>query len=225
MAIARITAQDATASGTSPLSATYPSTPTQGNLLIAIVGDSDGLNNATALSGWTQVVPIGNASSASEVNIFFKIAGASEPTSVSPTFGASITATIAIYEYSGPASSSVLDKSTSAGGAGSPQSTGTTAATTVASDLVIVAGFSSGNTPTFTSWTNSVTLRNSVIIGTFGLFTGDKIVSATGTYESTLTLGGSVAFISTIIATFKSPSSVSARIYNPRQAARRASSW
>ncbi len=205
MAITRLTGQDATgtSSVSTSVSASYASTPTANNLLIAIVGDNDGNDNATAISGWTKVLPVGNASGTNEVAIFYKVATGAESTTVTATTSAGTTSCMAIYEYSGLVTTSVLDKNTAGGSIGSPQSTGTTATTTVANELIIVAGFTTGAAPTFTSWSNSFNLRNSVVTTTFGLFTGDQIVSATGAYSSSLAVSGGIAFMGTVIATFK----------------------
>lgn len=208
MAISRLAGQDATGttvSGSS-VSATYASTPTAGNTLIAVVGDSDGAGQATAISGWTAVTPRGAASGSNEVTIFFKAATGSESKTVTATTSAAITSNIAIYEYNGLALSSVLDKSTAGGGIGSPQSTGTTATTTVANELIIVAGFTTGAVATFTSWSNGFALRNAVSNTTFDLFTGDQIVSAKSAYSSSLAVSGGISFMSTVIATFKASS-------------------
>lgn len=204
MAISRIASQDAqgTSTAASSVSATYAATPTANNLLIAIVGDSDGSNNATAISGWSKAVQ-GNVSTANEVTVFYKVATGAESTTVTATTSATVNADMAIHEYSGLATSSPLDKTANAGSSlpTSSTGTGTTPTTTVVSELLIVAGFCSG-IPSFTSWSNSFNLRDTVSQTADTLFTGDQIVSATGAYTSTLTIT-TTAVISTLIATFK----------------------
>lgn len=205
MAITRIPSQDATgtSSATTSVSATYAVTPTLNNLLIAVVGDSDGLNNATAIAGWTLFNNISLGTN-SDLSIFYKISTGAESTTVTATTTGGTTACMAIYEYSGLQTSSVADRTASGTNFSSATvSTGTTAATTVADELLMVAGCINGAGVTFSSWSNSFNLRNSLNSGTIFLFTGDRIVAATSAYTSTLTVGGSPTNMTGMIDTFK----------------------
>lgn len=211
MAITRIASQDATGTGTaaSSVSATYATTPTANNLLIAVVGDTDGNLSATAITGWTQADNF-SQSITNEAYIFYKVATGAESTTVTASTTAGTTSCMAIYEYTGLVTTSVNDKII---GNGSDSSNtcaiGPTATTTVASELLICCGFTTGAAVTFSSWSNSFNLRNSVIQTTFGLFVGDQIVSSKAAYSTTLTVSGTVTTTSGIICTFKGKSGVS----------------
>lgn len=206
MAIARLASQDAT--GTSlaatSVSATYAATPTAKNLLIAIVGDNDGSNNATTIAGWNQISPFGNINNSTEVKIFWRVATGAESTTVTATTGTGITTCMAIHEYSGLATSNTFDVTANGGAtlATSTISTGTTATTTIVNELVLTAAFTVG-LPTFSSWSNGVSLLDTVVNTTVNtLFTGQNIISLTGTQTSTITFTGTTTG-STMIATFK----------------------
>ena len=196
---ARVTANKATGTGTSSVSATYPSTPTAGNLLIAAVG-ADSRNGVNAISGWTSVVndiPTGGI----ELELFYKVSAGTEGL-VSVTNGIPTSMTLAIYEYSGT-SATPLDQFGQSGlgfGSTQVQSTGTTPTTTQASELVFAAVNWPSVTQTYSSSTNGFTSLDSV--GSH-LFTLDKIVSTTGTYQTSVTVTGTNGTSNGVIATFK----------------------
>lgn len=203
MAISRLTGQDATGTSlTTSVSAIYASTPTLNNLLIAIVAsNNDG--NLDTIAGWTLAIE-SSGSPASDISILYKVSNGAESTTVTANNTGASLMELAIFEYSGLATSSVLDKTATGNGVGTTVSTGTTATTTIADELLIV-GVGSSSLQTATSWSNSFTTRQ--VIGTVNtLLCSDRIVSATGAYETTLT-GGNVTTMGACIATFKTPSS------------------
>lgn len=95
----------AVVSGTqTSLTATYGSTPTQGNLLIAVFKyDSDVV---PALSGWTARRYPGNGAQSRKIAVWTKVAGASESTSVVFTFSSSTRAASFVCEISGASTES-----------------------------------------------------------------------------------------------------------------------
>lgn len=211
MAIARITTQDATGTGTGSASATYAATPTSGNLLIAVIGN-DNLTLSLTNSGWT--LGPSTSSSINELNLYYKVAGVSEPTVVTMTTDAGASkSSIAIYEYNGFTGTPTLDQSTIGGAFSTATLTcdcGTTAATTVANELVFASALWNG-AETLSSWTNTFTARNSV---GGHLFTSDKIVAATAAYQTTATVTGTAGANSGVIATFKSAGAAAPAAHN-----------
>ena len=205
MALARVTAQDASNTGatSSPASATYPSTPTQGNLLVAVAVAAGGTTNEASMSitsaGWTKAVG-GAISASSGVQIWYKVAGAGESTTVTLTASGSPTACrLAIYEYDGFVGTPTLDK-TAAGVADTgvtSMSTGTTATTTAAAEA-LVAAIGINNTPAGISWTNSF----ATILAASRILTGERIVAAAAAYETTASWTTAAGAIG-ILATFK----------------------
>lgn len=208
MAIARLASQDATGTGSNvtTVSAVYAATPTANNLLIAVYGDSDGNNGGpVTITGWTSAIST-QGSSGTDAWIFFKVATGAESTTVTATnANTPFTSNIAIFEYSGLATSSVLDKTAvgSSGIGATSTPTGTTATTTLANELLIAGVVVSGVAATGPSWSNSFTVRATTTNATGPLFTSDRIVSATGAYTTTVTYTGSGTGGAGVIATFK----------------------
>lgn len=180
MAIFRITTQDATGTGTTSATATYAATPRKGNLLIAVVRDDFG--SFTLPAGWIQAVSSGAARVGA---VYYKIAGASEPTVITLSDASASTSAIAIYEYTGFSGVAQPDKTATASGTGTTTNpTGTTATTAAANELLIAYTTLAGtNTATVAA---SFTLRNSI---TGLLAVADQIVAATSTYSASFTTG------------------------------------
>lgn len=218
---------------TSPLTVTFGSTPIQGNLLIAIT--TQGGTGQTAdqtVAGFTAVGACagfpGTGTTTRRVGIFYKIAGASESTSVVETAGAFTTVAsvdLAIFEYSGLAISSVLDQvandGLNSGTNVTSRTSGTTAATAQADELAIAAWGTAGGV-TGPSYTNGFAAELNIT----RLQIASKIVSVTGTQESTQTWTTGRA-CGAQIATFKAfvsmlPQQVTV---GPSQAAQRSASW
>lgn len=220
MAISRIASQDATGTGTSgAITVTYPGSTTSGNLLVAIVGDTDGnfnRTNVTSNSGtnlWFNTA-LGNQSSTNELGIWVRISDGTE-TAIVGNCPPGIAGNMAIYEYTGITSTGVgiADQNAAGGSSGTnSSSTGTTPTTLFSNELLIAAGFSTGVAVTFSSWSNGFNLRNSVSQTTLDLFTADQIVSAKAAYTSTLTVSANSTFISACISTFEGISQGSAKV-------------
>lgn len=201
MALSRITGQDKSGtSATAALTVTYPSTPTQNNLLIAIVYCS-GTGATVTIPGWTQDKTIDDSAGHS-ISIFSKIAGVSETSAVAIADGsASGSIHGLIFEYSGNAASSALDKTISASSGSSSVNSlasGSTPTTTQADELLIAAAgvAGSGSSPT---WTGSFTGH----LNTTRSFMADQIVSATGAYATTFGYTGTAVKTNVAIATYK----------------------
>lgn len=105
--------------------ATFTSTPTQGNLLVAVLGTADGTTgNVTNPSGWTtRADKFSTASPIGGVRIVEKIAGAAEPTSVTFTDASSVNWSLEIMEFSGNLPSGTEFDAASAGGSAASAAT------------------------------------------------------------------------------------------------------
>ena len=130
----------------------WTSTPTQGNLLIAIGRGTTVITNAS-ISGWTLAKSILSGTTTS-IGIWYKIAGASEG-DVTLDWVSSTATYLQILEVSGLASA-VLDKTAGTANTGgvTSKSTGTTA-TTTANEEFCIAAVSMGDVVSSLSWSNS----------------------------------------------------------------------
>jgi hypothetical protein len=152
--------QAASAGDASSISATFPSAPGSGNLLIAIAGNLAASSPATPV-GWS--VAIDETGNAPGQVIFYRIAAAAEPSTV--TVGSYGTATrlgLHVYEYRGIAYSAPLDQTASSAGSGTALSTGTTA-TTIQPVELLVAAFVIDSAGTIDGWTNGFTERRDFV--------------------------------------------------------------
>lgn len=201
--ITRIASQDASASGTTSVTATYPLVPTKGNLLIAEVTQSDTSgtsSNGLTQSGWTSAISNATAdATGTTMNILYKIAGANEGQLATATSSLGVIS-VFIYEYTGWSGTPTLDRTVSAENHTGVTSlaSGSTATTTSADELVVV-GISLNPAVTSPSFSNSFNTRGT---GTQS-FVGDKIVNVTGAQSSTASWTTS-ARAAICIASFKS---------------------
>lgn len=194
---------DSTSDGTSH-SVTFGTTPITGNLIVVVANTPTGLPTP---SGYTKAVGL---ISNTDCSLFYKIAGASEFTTVNFTIGAALSMNIAAFEY-GSADPTPLDQTASADSGASSTSlvNGTTAATTQASEIAIAAfGISSGGAPAVISYSDSFAeISQGVTSGSASvnvrLAVAAKTLSATGTQTTTATIGSASSYASCIIATFK----------------------
>jgi hypothetical protein len=178
------------------VSVTFDTGPTQGNLLLLFFNSrniGDGAAAVVLPAGWSEAVVVENAT---VFKIGYKIAGSGEPSQVAVEITQTLqtaSPSLGVAEYSGDIDAAPLDKVASANsGAGSvtSQSTGTTATTTQADELLIAAiGIrkTAGDTGSH-AFTNSFTIRG--LMQPTGanpgeVFWGDRVVTATSTYEST----------------------------------------
>lgn len=208
MAISRITAQDASGTGTTSATATYAAIPTNRNLLIAVVGSNDGVNPSATIPGWT-FVNSGSVGTAIDCSIFYKIATASELTVVTATQSTASIIDIAIYEYTG-IYTTTKDRVSSSSSTGLAVSTGTTLVTRISNDLIIAGVMWPSVAQTLTSWSASFTPRLSV--GTH-LFTADLVATVTNAYASTCTVTGTSAAAVGVIVAFANNGALSNNNY------------
>lgn len=192
-----------TASGggtTGTFSATFGSTPTPGNLLVAIAGTRLS-GTLTAPAGWSTAINQGAGAAPGEA-IFYKVAGASEPLNVTMTTTAGGNGNgLQLYEYAGV---SVLDAVSSATGSGTGVSSGSV--TTASANELVIAGLVTQQGANFAdaSWTAAFAEVNDLTEGGGGgqtVFGGAQlIVSAASTYSSTATSSASGAWRGQIVS-------------------------
>jgi hypothetical protein len=153
MAIARVQAAVAAYYAGTPVTASFPNTPTEGNLMWAFgQGDTNATN--ASISGWTLAIST-RCASAKWAALFYKVAGASESKDVSLAWTSSTATYCIIEEWGSFAGTPTLDKTKNQdyGASATSQTSGTTATTTAAAELCI-AGFAMGSTFTSPSFSN-----------------------------------------------------------------------
>lgn len=187
----------------SGVSASWNASTTAGNFLIARVcggrANAGGPPTITAPGSWTSAI---DCTSAGPVNglafrgQIFYIANASSQSSTgtftSQGYMMSGTLTMIFEEWSGIPTGTTLDKTAfTSNGTGTETTTcssGTTATTTQANEIVFTGWFTGRANSAFSSPTNSFTLDNQYGSGGRGVATGHQVVSATGTYSSSTTM-------------------------------------
>lgn len=187
--------------------ATYDSTPTQGNLLVAVFFTRS-TGGFTAPSGWTLDVESVNTTEDDRIQIYSKTAGASESTAVTFTGLASSSSggsSLSIQEWSGMAASSQLDKTASTGRtSGTSISSGTTA-TLAQADEVAIAGVGLRSSSIAVSANNSFTVLNSpstTANAANQVTDAYRILSATTGITTTFSWSGTIVAVAAI-ATYK----------------------
>ena len=180
-----------TAGNASSISATYGSTPAQDNLLV-LVHHYRNTGTLTLPAGWTEAVS--QQGSGSTITIAYKVAGAAEGTDVTVSVSPSGHQTMTIFEYEGLSIVTPLDQTASNFDITTTTScsTGTTPTTTGADQLLIAGiGLNGTSDGWANTWTNSFS-QQSTVVSTGGSAanrsassTADRIVTATGTYETT----------------------------------------
>ncbi len=215
-------------SSSSTITVTMFSTPTTGNVLIAVIGtyrtDGDNVRTVSSISGgsgaeatWHKInsedysynAPgsyTGN-DFAANVEIWMGIVSTGSTTVTITISGSSNTNAVAdICEYSGIATASpYYDRiATSTGTDSTPSSTGTTSTTTQASELwiggITITDNSAQNSPT-----NGFTLIDGTVYGSMSLAYLEKVVSTTGAANSGTSTSGNYRYVG-CIATFKGTS-------------------
>jgi hypothetical protein len=207
MTVTRVQQTDNGGAGLNATTATFGSTPTSGNLLIARCYVSTTGRNITITAGTWTIIETGTNGRA---KMFYRYAGASEPTAVEMVIdGAAATIALQLDEYSGLApSGGPVDSAMTAFTTTTSQSSGTLTTTSQSEGLAIVQ-FSLGGAPGTTTpgFTNS--WENDRSPGTADNFrqAARKILSAPEAVETTMswttTRAGEV-----IIAAFEAPAAV-----------------
>lgn len=188
-ATAFVQKKNTSSQGSALVAVTFDSTPTSGNLLIAIVANRVS-STPTTPAGWSVAIST-TAVSPGQV-IYYKTAGASEASTVTVTGYATTNQRLGIqvFEYSGV---DTLDQTNQNSGNGTSLSTGSI--TTTVADELLIAGVATVSSTNFSTWSNSFTEQHDYVIGGFGTQVtaggADRIVASTGSYSTTATSGNS----------------------------------
>jgi hypothetical protein len=143
-----ITQVQSAAAHADPASATFPSTPTSGSLLVAFTGERGGTTEANFTitgTGWTKRIghnsQLSDAFARKTTVVWTKVAGASEPTNVQVDNATANAKRLMLLEFSGSTSWTFQASSSADTGAGStsPLSTGNTPSTS-GNQLIITFG-------------------------------------------------------------------------------------
>ncbi|MBK8811289.1 MAG: carboxypeptidase regulatory-like domain-containing protein [Acidobacteria bacterium] len=190
-----------TPSGVNSVTLAYTYAPTPGNLLIAEGRFGTG-RTPTMPAGW-QLAVANTLSSSPRAVVFYKIAGAAEPQSVTLTASGNVSSmSLTLFEYAGLKSeqASVFDTGAANNlASASSISSGATPVTTQADELLI-AGLHLGGSRAFgNTWTNGFRYLTSANYHEFAY----KVVSATGSFETTESWGGTATSASMTLASFK----------------------
>ena len=196
----------ATSGSTTSVTTTFDDPPTEGNLLVGVArfGGTSAPNPLPA--GWSTAL---QPNISPDGLVMYKVAGASEPAAVTLTLDVPSTSAfvLMIFEYSGLSQdqAQVLDQTAFHGASASSgtATVGLTAATTQADELIL-ASVGQTNANVFTEWSNNFEQVN--LLG--NLAVANRVVSATGTYDTTATFTGTLAgnYIA-MMATFKGEAS------------------
>lgn len=212
MAIARLTGQDATGGSAvaTTASISYPGATTVNNLLICAItatGNS-GQTPSVTTSGWIQATAGGGSGTSQvQIAIYYKVAAGTE-TSVAVTSGsATVGVGMAIFEYSGVATTSLTDgtATTNSSNAAFQSSWATPNITTTnANDLIFYFVGKGTVSLGADSWSSGATIFGQTGTSVLEVVCGQQVVSSTQTnLHDTLTWAGGTQTVSSAIAGFK----------------------
>lgn len=183
-AAATLVQVNSTTGSSSPTSLSYSTTPSSGDLLVAICS-ANAAATITGPSGFSTAI---NESGNPAQGIFYKTAVGTEG-SISCSFSAGSTFAIQIYEYSGIENVSPLDavNTTTSAGTTSPGSSG--AVTTNNANDLLVASLTSDTNTAIGTWTNSFTQETQGTVGgnpskRMAYASADLSAGSTGSYST-----------------------------------------
>ncbi len=157
MAISEVGSQRNSITGSnSSVNLTYPDTPTKGNLLIVAMAWRGNYTVTATPSGWSLATNGGNGTGIDSA-IYYKIAGASEPTAANFKISAAAFRVGIAFEYSGIVTTSPLDVVNSNSGNSTSGTTGATGTLAQASELIFTLFSSQNSSNTWGSHGNGLT--------------------------------------------------------------------
>ena len=187
------------------VSVAFPAGNTAGNLIIAFVRASTTTQTITLSdttgNTYSQAVTQAQTTDGHQTAIFYAANIKSGANTVKATFsGTNNHPFLAIYEYSGV---STLDKTAGTQGTSAAASSGATATTTAAKELIFAGlGLPSSATQTVTAGPGFTLEQQDTRSGGSRAASEDQTVAAVGAYSGTFTISGSTNW-SCIVATFK----------------------
>ena len=190
MPIAQVQKAIANQANSVTITATLAAPPTDGNLLVLILLFAVKVTEPLSINGvpWT-FASYATYGGTSHLYMYYKQAS-SDLAAITATFEDSRAAILAVAEYSGMAATDPIDRDARAEGTSDVTSllVPLSAATRNADDLLIVALGHKGHV-TAPSWSDSFTAQDDAQTGTgadqIDLQWADRIVAATGTFETT----------------------------------------
>lgn len=193
--------QSKSQTNSSSTTASYGTSPTSGNILIAI-GYTNGTTSALNISGFTSH-EVGYSGTGQSIGVFYKV---SDGTESSITLNGNTICRLHITEWSGLANPIATDGQNS-NTVNSVKSINTNSiSTTNADDLIITAAANSTGSSGTRNWSNSFnTLADDA--SSPRLLSGYLIATATGSYDSTAQLHTSNSNSGALIIAFKQSSS------------------
>ena len=198
--------------GGTSVSASFTTTATANNLLIAVCG-AQASSTITGPSGFSTAK---NETGTPSQGIFYKVSTGGE-SSLTCNSSANTRLGMQVYEYSGMETTSPLDAVNTIASTGTSASPASgSVVTTNASDVVLTAITINTGT-SISSWSNAFGMQNNFSNGggknSQSTYSGaDSIVAATGTYSSVATAGSSAAWRGQIVAFKQIPAVLSADI-------------
>lgn len=199
--------QQAAAQGTSATSiaAKFPGSNTAGNLIVVFVRASSTTQTVsvsdTAGNAYSEAVGQTQTSDGHQVHIYYAANVAGAANTVTASFsGTNSHPWLAVYEYSGLSKTNPLDRTAHAQGRSTAASSGTTATTRTASELVF-AGVGLPATSGASVSAGSGYALEQQNTSTSRAATEDRVATDTGSFAGTFTLGATVNW-SAVVATF-----------------------
>ena len=205
--VLRVQAASIEGSSVSSVAATFPTSNTAGNLIVAFVRASTTTQTITlsdsAGNTYSKAVGTGQTTDGHQVAIFYAPNIKAGANTVTASFsGTNNHPFLAIYEYSGVSRTSPLDKTAGAQGTNASVSSGATATTTAANELVFAGmGLPSSSTVTWVAGSGFTLEQQDTRTSGSRAATEDQEVTATGAYAGTFSLSGASNW-SAVVATF-----------------------
>ena len=214
--------------GSATITKAFASTPVSGNLLVAIhmTGATSCDSCSSASGSYSSAFHWQNGTDLDAARLWYRIAGASEATSVSAVASAADEQGLLLLEIEGPWNAAPVDQTTDPGRqalGGLTYGCGTTGTTTQANEVAIAVMYSrsSANVDAAISFDNSFVHDNAAcVVSTFKSITvGTKLLSATGTVTTTCTFGTAAATQGGIVTFKKETAGTGAVIIRTRRPA------
>jgi subtilisin family serine protease len=195
-------------SGLTSLAQAFPSATTQGNMIIAFVRMSTTSQTVSvtdsAGNAYADAVSQAQAADGSQTHIFYATNIKGGANTVTATFSSTNNHPwLAIYEFSGLNATAPLDRVAASQGSSSTPSSGATANTSSAAELVFAGlGLPASSSVTVTGGSGFTLLQQDTAANTSRAAEEDRIVNVIGQYSGTFALSGAANW-SVVLATFK----------------------
>jgi methionine-rich copper-binding protein CopC len=201
--------QSASVQGSSvaAVSAAFAGANTAGNLILAFVRMSTTTQTVTvsdtAGNSYSQAASQVQSGDGHQIHLFYAPNVKAGANTVTATFsGTNTHPWLSVYEYSGLSTANPLDKTAAAQGSSSTPSSGATAATSSANELLFSGlGLPSGSSTTVTAGSTYTLMQQDASSGGSRAATQGATASAAGAYAGSFTLSASAAW-SAVVATF-----------------------